>query len=185
METFDDFTIRPKTMQPQAHIAVGSYTIFIDLMNGGSEVDNIVLYGPLTPKNKTEQGYAFGRVYRGMNYGYMNKRPYAAIAILYGQTDEDPAKVIDYTQSYILRYATTTKIAKQLVDACEKHTLMYAVTLVTTAPRRAKGPATKEGQTPRDPDFQRLPDVGKTIRSFLGGKKRRKTARRRNVYRKK
>ena len=185
MTTFDTFTISPKGLRPETWRPgepgrVGSYQITIQLNNTSNVHDFgiVILYGPLTLRDepgyveKNLEGYAFGKSAFSWNWERSKGRYYGVLTILYGETDDDPAKLYNYTYN-IFEYTTTTKVAKKLIDALEKHTLIRAVTEVTTAPRRAKGPATKEGRVPRDPTFERLPDVGKIIRSFLGGKTRK------------
>jgi hypothetical protein len=202
METFDSFTIRPQTLKPETWRPgepgqVGAYQIKLYTLNT-SNVDYfgiIILDGPLTIRDepghvkKNLEGYAFGKSAFSWNSSFISNfkgrqpRYYGVLTILYGEADNDPAKLYHYTYN-IFEYTTTTKIAKNIIEALEKHTLIRAVTEVTTAPRRAIGPAAQDGRVPRDPTFERLPNVGKIIRSFLGGKTRKqkkKASRRRKT----
>lgn len=191
---FNSFTIVPRGLRPEPWRLgewgeAGAYRIVVGLENNSDNVGSILLTGPLTLKNEPGnvknnlEGYGFGKSIYSWDWQHnqTTDRYYHVVTILYGEADDDPAKVYHYN-FIIFEYTTTTRIAKDLINAFERHTLIRAATEVTTAPRRAEGPANEQGRRPRDPTFQRLPDVARTIRSFLGrGKKHKKSRRRKTL----
>lgn len=142
------------------------------------------LRGPLDVKGLTNRrGFAFGKKYYRKRGGTG-----LSINILYGENDTDPAKIQNVGHGNDTReYRITTKDAKNLINALNKHTYNQSVSEVTMAPRKAEGPATEEGKKPRDTSFEPLPrDITRVIRSYLGGKtKKTKTHRRKTISRKK
>lgn len=179
MKSFDDFRIVPKGLRtPEGEYYLIRLTLdlddgdrFVTHLGGPLEIENLEDEGELT-------GFAMGKHYYREGGG-------TAVTIRYGEDDSDPAEFEDLGHDRSRYYKTTTALAKELIDALDKHTFNRAVAEVAIAPRRAQGPATQEGKAPRDPTFEKLPkDISQEIRSYLGGKTRRrktKTSRRRKT----
>ena len=175
MKSIDEFRIVPKGLRtPEGEYYLIRLTLdlddgdqFVTHLGGPLEIENLEDEGELT-------GFAFGKTYYHENG--------TLVTIRYGENDSDPAEFEDMGHDRTRYYKTTTALAKDLMDALDKHTFNRAVAEVAVAPRRAQGPATQQGKTPRDPTFEKLPkDISQEIRSYLGGKTRRrktKTSRR-------
>lgn len=171
------------------------FYIRLELYRGTDEILLNGLIGPLRrvpadTDDLEEFRFAFGKSFR--EFEDVDVEPWLknlkvfnqTHRILYGETDDAPAM---YINGYN-RYKTTTKVAKELINALDKYTILKAVAEVTMGPR--KGTATKEGKPPRDPSFQPLPrDITRLVNKFVGkqGGKTRKTKkpRRKTVSRKK
>lgn len=177
---FDSFGYAPEGLGVYSAYRQGAYNIRLELYDGRHTVDFIPMLGPLTPtKPRDLEGFAFGQSYRDANYAsYSGGREVNFYTILYGETDDAPAVFIVNMYRYE-RYETTTKVAKVLIDVLNKHTVINAVAEVTMGPRKAQGPATEEGKTPRDPTFEKLPqDITWLVKEFVGKQRGGKTRRR-------
>lgn len=144
----------------------------LNLRNGVDEVSHrdIRLTGPLkvdSLEDKELYDYAAGKYYRGRERD-------DGVTIRYGENDADPAEFEESRGEFY----TTTAVAKELVKALDKHTMVQAVAEVAMAPRKGKEPGT------RDPTFKPLPqDISRGIlRKYLG--MARKTRRRKTKSRK-
>lgn len=153
------------------------YNIKLRLFNGDIQVRYFSFRGPLTPTKAVLGEFPLGRSYRDVDYRVIDGVGYVEFTILYGETDDAPAlfKINPYVNA---QNETTTKVAKELIDALDKHTLLRAVSEVTMGPRSAEGPATETGKTPRNVDFQKLPkEITREIQRYVGGRTRRRKTR--------
>ena len=158
----------------------------LNLKDGVDEVSqrDIRLTGPLQVNSITDEGelgdgdFAAGKYYgvqeRDAVYGIAKN----SVTILYGEDDADRAQ---FEESHDLKtnyFDTTTRVAKELVKALDKHTMVQAVAEAAMAPRKGTEPGT------RDPTFKPLPrDISRDVlKKYLG--MGRKTRRRKTKSRK-
>lgn len=172
-KSIDEFRIVPE------ELSEGNYTISISVAFDDGYGFRTFLRGPLDVKVlNNKEGFAFGKKYYRKRGGTG-----LSINILYGEKNTDPAEIQSIGND-THKYRITTKDAKTLINALNKHTYNQAVSEVTMGTRKAQGPATEEGRRPRDTSFEPLPrDITRVIRSYIGGKT--KKTRRKTISRKK
>lgn len=155
----------------------------LNLRDGVDEVShrNVSLTGPLKVRRLTNDG-ELDEFAAGKDYGGQEQTVYGTakdtIRILYGEDDADRAHFEESHDLESKYFDTTTRVAKELVKALDKHTMAQVVAEVAMAPRKGTEPGT------RDPTFKPLPgDISRDVlKKYLG--MGRKTRRRKTKSRK-